>query len=736
MILVDLDNVNSLHFMDDKGNKHKIIILDSESLIPEIEEQGRIPNVSIEGTPVYAGRIPTIRIPISDTIGLSYWLFILEDEKGQYVLRKNLSVIEDLEVNISSGSAFLNLNNKSVLHSLETGIYNIFLYYLEQEVLTYKFTFMPGLRVVFDQYIYLPQAKDAEKSINLNITKPIGAEVNIHEPAETLKDNSAIINAVTSFDEDSIECDLKLVSKTGQISVYPLIIIIPKLKWRLISHKEKEFPRWSDRLEEFWFGGLQQADDIALEILCPNLDNKHIQLFINDYEQEQTAPVNQGRVQFDISYFNDTIRSSKLAVQVFNLNILEGSRKIGLGPVFRVRSKWEVYAFTYSIKNEGQEYSLELQWKEKGRAQNRVIKFWSTDEPWQAPYVFNIPDDTLSVVISKVQKHLPKGKYLACFYEEDPWQPQNIGFPPKENAFIIDMDYGQAYLANCKIQVSNKGKVSFIGELLNTLSKAEVNVLLLGIRDGKVLPFEQKTYIQDGKLNVNLSPKELACTVHWLIIRTLGEASNYWVLALTKNASSEWPIGNVRGLIERFLDLGNVFLKLVYEDRGITKSCNLKELSRSILTDLLSKQDFERKSRYPVKDAKLRWVEKEQQAYLDLPTGGVICNTCGMFFHNQEEWYAHNPFSICKSLTVRVNKVKAQLLCCLDFADLYNQFYKRFPMLESDAIILYDSDNKPLPRELQSTYPCNIKLQNLAKVLFLRELELYKRLMEVTDNEP
>ena len=26
-----------------------------------------------------------------------------------------------------------------------------------------------------------------QKSINLNITKPIGAEVNIHEPAETLK---------------------------------------------------------------------------------------------------------------------------------------------------------------------------------------------------------------------------------------------------------------------------------------------------------------------------------------------------------------------------------------------------------------------------------------------------------------------------------------------------------------------------------------------------------------------
>jgi hypothetical protein len=137
-----------------------------------------------------------------------------------------------------------------------------------------------------------------------------------------------------------------------------------------------------------------------------------------------------------------------------------------------------------------------------------------------------------------------------------------------------------------------------------------------------------------------------------------------------------------------------------------------------------------------VKDAKLRWVEKKRQVYLDLPTGGVICNTCGRFFQSQEEWYAHNPFSACKSLTVRVKTVEAQLLFCFNFSDIYNQISKRFPMLENDAIILYDSDKRPLPRELQSTHLCNINPQALVEVLLLREIELCKRLMEVTDNEP
>ena len=106
-------------------------------------------------------------------------------------------------------------------------------------------------------------------------------------------------------------------------------------------------------------------DDIVFKLLCPNQDNMYIQLFINDYEQEQAMLVNRGRAQFPISYFNDTIQSSKLAVQVFNLNIIEGRRKIELGPVLRVRSKWEVYGVTYSLKTRNSNILLELQWKER-----------------------------------------------------------------------------------------------------------------------------------------------------------------------------------------------------------------------------------------------------------------------------------------------------------------------------------------------------------------------------------
>jgi len=114
----------------------------------------------------------------------------------------------------------------------------------------------------------------------------------------------------------------------------------------------------------------------------------------------------------------------------------------------------------------------------------------------------------------------------------------------------------------------------------------------------------------------------------------------------------------------------------------------------------------------------------------------VICNTCGRFFRSQKEWYAHNPFSVCKSLTVRVKKVDAQLLFCFNFSDIYNQFSKRFPMIENDAIILYDSDTRPLPKELLLIDLCNKKLQALLETLLIREIELCKRFMGVTDNEP
>ena len=83
------------------------------------------------------------------------------------------------------------------------------------------------------------------------MTKPTGTEVSIHHPAEISRVSPRFVDVVTSFEEDNIECDLKAVSKAGQISVYPLIINIPKLKWRLISHKRKSFPDGLTGLKRF-----------------------------------------------------------------------------------------------------------------------------------------------------------------------------------------------------------------------------------------------------------------------------------------------------------------------------------------------------------------------------------------------------------------------------------------------------------------------------------------------------
>ena len=122
LILVDLETTSHLHFKDNKGNTHKAIIHDSESLMPEIEEEGRIPNISIEGTPVYADRMPTIKSH-NEMNDLSYWLFILRMKKDN-TIRGNFSATEGLEINEVRGSACLSLNAVHVTSS-RIGMYNI-----------------------------------------------------------------------------------------------------------------------------------------------------------------------------------------------------------------------------------------------------------------------------------------------------------------------------------------------------------------------------------------------------------------------------------------------------------------------------------------------------------------------------------------------------------------------------------------------------------------------------------
>jgi len=222
---------------------------------------------------------------------------------------------------------------------------------------------------------------------------------------------------------------------------------------------------------------------------------------------------------------------------------------------------------------------------------------------------------------------------------------------------------------------------------------------------------------------------------HWLSIEARDKTSYYRIMALVEGASLEWPIGEDREFIEQLIGLSNVSLKLVYSDKDSSKSFELKELTKPILTRLLERRDFILDSKYPVRETKLHWAEDERQVYLDLPTG-VVCNTCGRFFENQSDWYAHNPFSSCKSLTVRVNTVKAQLLCCLGFGEVYNQLFNKYPMAKDNAVVLFDSISKPFSSEFGPNALHGLKPDDLVKLLLQREIELCKKLKEVLKSEP
>ncbi|MEW6624994.1 MAG: hypothetical protein AB1420_18065 [Bacillota bacterium] len=736
MVLIDLSNVKFLKFTDKKGVRHRIPVQEWSLVIPDIKGGEEIPNVSIDGTVVYSGKLPSIKIPFHEKSDLSYWLLKLENEKGECVIQSIISQFKALEIDKDGQNAWLDLNNQSLLGPLDIGLYNIILYYLGQEIKTYKLAYLPGFRVNFKQKIYPPKEKETIQEVKLRIVKMPNTELIVHQPAKILHEETSSCDISTNFNEDSLSCDIKAITSTTEMVIFPINISIPKLRWRLLDFKEKEFFEWSDKLEEMWFGKLEKAEGLVLEVRYPTRERSSLQLYMNDYIQELIQPLNDGKAQFKLTSFIDSIRSSNLPVQVFSINLIKDRDKIRVGPVLRVRSKWEVYGFKYSTNKGNNGYSMELQWLEKGEAEQRVVRFWHLEEPWREPYVQHIPVGQCFIVLYGIEQYLSEGRHLISFDVEDSWNPQVTEFPSQDyNTFLVDINYGETYLNNCSIQVINTSKAIVTGEFLNVPPLAKVEVSLLSIDEGGTKIIKKESYAQGGKFSLSLKNKDLGQIAHWIIIKLPDEPFYYRVLTVVEGAQLEWPIGENRDFIKQLLGLSNIRLKLVYSDNDSTKAFDLEELTRPVLSRLIEKKDFTLDSKYPVKTAKLRWVEKERQVYLDLPTEGVICNTCGQFFQNQEGWYAHNPFSRCKRLSVKVYEAKAQLLCFLDFKEIYSQFFMKYPVGRDNSLVLFSSKIKPFPKELGLNPLQNLKGNELVEIFLKKEIEICNKLVEVLTGE-
>ncbi|MCR4442918.1 MAG: hypothetical protein QHH10_11430 [Peptococcaceae bacterium] len=736
MVLLDLSNTTGLHFTDIKGIAYKIPIQDWSTVIPELEGGEEISNVSMDGVLVYSEKLPLIKIPLHEKDDLSYWIFMMENEKGDKIVRSRIADIKAVKIDKDGRNAWLDLHDQSLFGSLDAGLYDIVFNYLGQEFKIYRLAYLPGFRVDFEQEIYPPQEKGTRKEVKLSIAKPPSAEFFVHQPAQKIREEADTCDVVVDFSADSFGCDLKTARSGGETAIFQLTVNIPKLKWRLAGDQEKGSFEWSDSLEEIWFGEWQKADGWVLEVLCSSRGKRGLQLYMNDYAQELTLPLYGGRAQFKLTSFTDSIRQSSFPVQVFSINLLEDRRKIRAGPVLRVRSKWEVYGFEYFIKNKKHGYSLELFWKEKGKAEQRVIRFWRLEEPWVEPYVQEIPNGRCSIVIDHIEEHLSEGKYLLHFDIDDPWSPRDVEFPNQDkDTFLIDINYEGIYLRSCRVQLVTGSQAVITGEFINAPPLIRAEVSLLGIHEGNPKVVKEKIYCAGGKFSLTLQDNNLGQAAHWLAIDVLDGPSYYRVMALTEGASLECPNGECTEFIKQIQGLNDIGLKLVYRHKGSSKTINLEGLAGRVLTRLLEKRDFSLDLNFPFKNSKLRWKEDEQQVYFDIPTGIVVCSTCGRIFQNDADWYAHNPFMKCKGLEHQFDTIKAKFLYCLNFRDIYAKIFNKYPMAKDDLLVLFSSKTEPFPIEFGLNPIQSLKADELTQIFLKEEAELCNKFIGVLKNE-
>ncbi len=147
-------------------------------------------------------------------------------------------------------------------------------------------------------------------------------------------------------------------------------------------------------MEELWLEDWQKAeDDLFLELDLPEDVGETVQLYLNDSPQFVSKDLRKGGARFSLLGFIDTLRHSKEEIRVFSVKVFGRRQKLICdGPLFRVRCRWKVEGVECSLQDLLAKRQLRLEWREKGKAENRVLRLWRLWEPWAAPLVEPIPE--------------------------------------------------------------------------------------------------------------------------------------------------------------------------------------------------------------------------------------------------------------------------------------------------------------------------------------------------------
>jgi len=379
------------------------------------------------GDDIYFSTPPILQIPCGRETDIHLWRFSFQSNPESYSHRSELYKLSELQsyfVNQNSTSICLDLANERFIGQKPVGKFQLHLRGPKNYREAISFLFLPCLDVQFGQKLYFPTESQI-RLIRVDFQNNQDWEFKPHDLNGFHRIDSRMFELKINSGKSWIEGFLKLKIENIHHE-FPLEIHIPKVKWRIFGSDRGNLIPWSDQIKEILYSDFKSDEKLFLDISIP----EHLKGsgYLNLCENSVTQVINNGLLRFNISPFNDAVRSGQAVETVF-LKICTDDFETDFHPILKIRTRWEIKAIQVSQKSEDEKRFLFIQWEEKVNTPTKIIRVWSLAPQINEVISKELDGSDTSIELSFNKEQLPAGKYLIHFDFDDPWTSTEIAIP-------------------------------------------------------------------------------------------------------------------------------------------------------------------------------------------------------------------------------------------------------------------------------------------------------------------
>lgn len=437
--LIDTSDIQQLVLK--RENENPIVIPLVEDIFEPKITGGDILEIGrSEQVPIFVGSPPQIQIPMSDTTEFKR-LQIIITPIGNTSIQDKLSykVDELIESYRSNEMVNITLCDERLLGNNPIGSFRIHLRGRLGQDKRFTICCIPVLDVQFDRNMYYPTPNDSKPAI-VSLTTMPNSIIAISELSRISPNNFVHKGIVTiSPHERHIKCKIEVpVSESKKCSI-PLTIQIPRIRWSLRGlTQDREFLDLYES-KEISIQEWENTQEMQLLISIPNTIYETATINLRGSEQKLLSLLRNGKARFPLHAFSDSLKSTGRTINEFFLTL--GKKHPIEIPILNVRAKWEIDNLNYEEKLVNDKRHISFNWADKGQPNNRILRLYNLQYPFQKYISKPIQDSISNVEIEEYQQKFFPGRYKIEFTIEDPWG--HIESIPDNRIHEVDIGVGE-----------------------------------------------------------------------------------------------------------------------------------------------------------------------------------------------------------------------------------------------------------------------------------------------------